>query len=64
MATKRWSVEIDGERFAFRTRDEARQCAARHNRHPANVNIRTFGPYRNVDGTARVIDRFATPATD
>lgn len=52
----RWLVECDDERFNYRSRERARAAAARLNSHPANVNIRAYGPYRNVDGRARVID--------
>ena len=54
--TKRWGVVCDDERWVFSTRARAREWAARVNRHPANANIRMFGPYRNVDGVARLVD--------
>lgn len=53
---KRWAVECDGERWRFATRAQARSFAERLNSHPANGNIRLFGPYLNVDGCARVVD--------
>jgi hypothetical protein len=60
MATKyyqhRWLVECDDERASFSTRAKARAYAVRLSGHPANANIRLFGPYTNVDGCARVID--------
>lgn len=54
---RRWLVICDGERDAFASRSQARAAARRINRHPANVDIRRYGGYRNVDGVARVIDR-------
>jgi len=52
----RWLVEIDGRRSTYRTRREAMDAQRWENRHPANTNIRIFGPYRNGDGKARLID--------
>ena len=60
MATKyyqhRWLVECDGERASFPTRAKARAYAVSRSGHPANANIRLFGPYTNVDGIAQVND--------
>ncbi len=56
MAKRRWVVKIDGEIERYATRAEAREAAAWHNRHPANIDIRRFGPHQNVDGIARVYD--------
>jgi|GEM_PF-5248857 len=54
-ATRReWLVECDDERRRFATRAQAREYAGWLNRHPANRDIRAHGPYRNVDGRARV----------
>lgn len=53
---RRWAVEIDDEITFHYSRAEAREVAGWHNRHPANSAIRAHGPYRNVDGVARVID--------
>jgi hypothetical protein len=58
MTMKRWVVECDGEMWEYRTREEAREQQRRVNGHPANSNIRKFGPYANVDGIARIIDRW------
>ena len=55
----RWIVVCDNERSAYRTRKEAREAAARLNRHPADADIRRLGPYANVNGVARVVDRTA-----
>jgi len=55
-----WLVECDDERWRYSTRAAAREFAGRLNRHPGNVDIKTHGPYRNVDGRARV-RREATP---
>ena len=52
----RWMVLCDGERKTFATRAAAREEAAWLNRHPSNTNIRNFGPYRNVDGRAQIVD--------
>lgn len=52
----RWAVVIDGQVSTFASRARAREAAGRHSRHPANVDIRRFGGYRNADGRARVHD--------
>ena len=52
----RWLVECDDERASFSTRAKARAYAVRLSGHPANANIRLFGPYSNVDGIAQVVD--------
>lgn len=54
----RWAVECDGEVWDCSTRAEARELRRWLWRHPANANIRTFGPYLNVDGIPRIIDRW------
>ena len=58
MSARRWAVECDDERWSFKTRREAREYARHINRHPANQDIRRFGPYASVDGVARVVDRW------
>lgn len=50
-----WKVICDDECWTFNTRDQARAWARKINNHPANANIRAFGPYSNVDGIARVV---------
>lgn len=57
MPKHRWIVACDDERWEFRTRAEARAWARKVGSHPANADIRAHGPYTNVDGIARVIDR-------
>lgn len=52
----RWLVVCDDELESFSTRAKARAAAGRISGHPANANIRLFGPYLNVDGIAQVID--------
>ena len=54
--TERWMVVCDDERRRFRTRAAARDWARGENAHPSNVDVRRFGPYRNVDGVARILD--------
>ena len=56
ISNHRWLVECDDEHKSFSSRSAAREYAARLANHPANVNIRRFGPYKNVDGIARIID--------
>lgn len=57
MAIKnRWMVICDDERRTFATRAKARQYASWLRHHPSNVDIRLFGPYKNVDGCPRVVD--------
>jgi len=56
---KRWVVECDGDKWRFSSRAAAREHAGWLNRHPSNTNIRAFGPYKNVDGRARVRDAAA-----
>lgn len=53
----RWVVECDGEQIPCRTRKGARALAKRMTAHPSNQDIQQFGPYSNVDGIARVVDR-------
>lgn len=53
---KRWLVVCDDEMFSCSTRREARSRAERLNGHPANADIRNHGPYKNVTGTARIIE--------
>jgi len=57
MEQKNWAVIIDDETEWYATRAAARAKAKWHNRHPANVDIRRFGPYKNVTGRARVKHR-------
>jgi len=52
----RWCVVCDDESWRFRTRREARAFAARLKRHPANVDVRRFGPYANADGRVYIVD--------
>jgi len=52
----RWVVECDGERELYSTRAAARAAARAWARHPANVDARRFGLYRNVTGQVRVRD--------
>lgn len=52
----RWLVVCDDERKSYHSRSAARYAAAALNGHPANANIRRFGPYANARGAARVID--------
>ena len=56
MFNHRWLVVCDDETHSFQSREKARKNARWQNGHPANVNIRMCGPYKNVDGIARVID--------
>lgn len=51
----RWLVVCDDEASSYRTRQAARAACRRIAGHPANRDIRRFGPY-NVTGLARVID--------
>ena len=57
MTTKRWIMVIDDEVELHASRAAARKSAAWHRHHPANADIRQHGPYRNVDGVPRVLDR-------
>lgn len=50
----KWAVYCDDEKYFFTTRAKARELAKKLNSHPANTNIRKFGPYKNVTGVARV----------
>lgn len=52
----RWLVVCDDEARSYKTRSAAKEAARSLQGHPANANIRAFGPYKNVDGEARVID--------
>ncbi len=60
MSAKRWIVEIDGERYTYATRGQARWAADELNRRSGAVK-RDRGPCWNpvyaCDGRARVIDR-------
>lgn len=51
-----WALVIDGEVEFFATREKARAAARVVAKHPTNKNARAFGPYKNVDGIARVHD--------
>ena len=51
---KKWTVICDDEKWFFKTRKKAREFSRGLNRHPANANIRLFGPYLNANGIARV----------
>lgn len=52
----RWLMVCDDERESYASRAAALDAARWHRRHPGNADIRTHGPYANVDGIPRVID--------
>ena len=56
----RWIVEIDGERYTYATREQARWAADQLSRHSGAVprdRWKCWNPVYACDGIARVIDR-------
>ena len=50
----KWRVKCDDEVWFFDTRNKARKFAKHLKNHPANKNIRAFGPYKNADGIVTI----------